>query len=361
MSSLQFTLSREPPSSDERAALDDHLRDMGADEAVWDVFGCFLATRSATTRPLALRASRDGRLAGIAFMVECTAYGRSLFDGPWLAWALDHSGIPALTWLRSGLCAETFANPGFVANGFDRGATIAAMISWLRRHRPVLFVNDSTANRPLHARAREFPYVRDGAVDIAGMSSVSDYIAQHNNIRRKIKGFANKGGTIDLIEGPLGDGDMAGVAHCVASTVDNSIIASPFQDLFPEMVAATCAHPSPRFVHLVAHLDGQMLGYHSFVRTGRGLRMLHGAFDRTLKSTLHAYENLIIRAVAHGIERRLDRVHFGPILNETKRRMMNATEPAALFFSSNNPLLGTAIPAFFPLTKMQSRELLAFR
>lgn len=361
MSSLQFTLSPEPPSTAERAALADHLRDMGADEAAWDVFGCFLATRSAATRPLALRASRDGRFAGIALMVECAAYGRSLFDSPWLARPMDLSRIPALTWIRVGLCAETLANPGFVAAGFDRGATIAAMLEWLRRHRPVLFVNDATASRPLHASAREFPYVRDGAVDIAGMTSVADYIAQHNNIRRKIKGFTNKGGTIDLIEGPLGDDDMAGVAHCVASTVGHSIIASPFQDLFPEMVAATCAHRSPRFVHFVARLDGRMLGYHSFIRTGRGLRMLHGAFDRTLKSTLHAYENLIVRAVAHGIEHRLDRVHFGPVLNETKRRMMNATEPAALFFSSNNPLLGAAIPAIFPLTKMQSRELLAFR
>lgn len=361
MGALAFALTTEMPSAEERAALSDHLRDIGADEAVWDVFGCFLSQRSPHTRPLVLRASGDGRLAGIAFLVECTACGRALFDSPLLTWPMDLFPIPAITWLRVGLCAETFANPGFVAAGFDRAKVIAGMLHWLRRRSPVLFVNDTVANRGLHGSAREFPYVRDGAVDLAGMTDIAGYIAQHNNIKRKIKGFTNKGGTIDVIGGPLGPDDMARVAHCVAATVGHSIIASPFQELFPSMVAATCACPSARIMHFIARLGPQMLGYHTFVRTGRGLRMLHGAFDRTRASTLHAYENLIIRAVAHGIERRLGTVHFGPVLNETKRRMMNATEPAALFFSSNNPALRAAIPAFFPFTKMQSKKLLAFR
>ena len=56
----------------------------------------------------------------------------------------------------------------------------------------------------------------------------------------------------------------------------------------------------------------------------------------------------------------MESIHYGPVVNETKRRMMTAMEPAALYFYSNNPIIRAVIPGIFPYTRIQSRELLAF-
>jgi hypothetical protein len=50
--------------------------------------------------------------------------------------------------------------------------------------------------------------------------------------------------------------------------------------------------------------------------------MIHGAFDRSLETTQHSYENIMTAAADYAIQHGLEIVHFGPIMNETKRRLM---------------------------------------
>ena len=207
---------------------------------------------------------------------------------------------------------------------------------------------------------REFPYVSDGVIDLSAIASAEDYIAQHRNIKRKIKGFINKGGTIETQHGPLDTPAIAAVSRCIDATAAKSLIYSPFQDIFPQAVRETCRLDSTNLVHFIARMRGEFLGYHTFLKTGDGLRMLHGAFDRTRDTTFHAYENLIIETVRYATARKLAKVYFGPIMNETKRRMMNTSRKSVMFFYSDKPVIKTLIPLLLPYSRFQRRELLAF-
>ncbi|MBX7258756.1 MAG: GNAT family N-acetyltransferase, partial [Candidatus Hydrogenedentes bacterium] len=168
------------------------------------------------------------------------------------------------------------------------------------------------------------------------------------------------GGAVEVLTGQVPDRVLVRFLACMDSTVNCSIVYSPFQGLFPGIVRRTCGIDRPEMVHIVARLRSEVVGYHTFVKTGNGLRMIHGAFDRTLRSTCHAYESVIVRTAAYALERGLAYVHFGPVMNETKRRMMNDTRPCALYFYSRYSLVRLLFPPIFRRTKMQSPALLAF-
>ena len=99
---------------------------------------------------------------------------------------------------------------------------------------------------------------------------------------------------------------------------------------------------------------------YSFVEAGSTLRMMHGAFNREMKTTYHSYENLIIAAVDHAIKQNFNKVFFGPIMNETKRRMMREVEPCCVFFYSKNPFIRFFFPFIYSHSNLQTKELLAY-
>ncbi|MCP4644872.1 MAG: GNAT family N-acetyltransferase [bacterium] len=357
---FRVTLSEEMLSSAERAVFGGWLTKHGLDDAVWEVFAAALQASSPWTQPTVVRAFDGDRLVGAAFVVRCRHWAGALFSHPILYKPVDFVGLTSFIWIRVGFCAETLANPGFVADGCDEDGIIRAMIDHLCRNAYGVMVPDWAENHHLHEDGWTFPYVHDGVVDLAGMAEAQDYVRQHNNIKRKIKHFQNKGGEIDVIHGALDEETLETVRHCVRETVKCSIIRSPFQDIFLDALARTCMCASDRMVHFVARMNGEVLGYHSFVRSGRGLRMIHGAFDRQRPTTHHSYENLIIATVDYGIRHGLDKIHFGPVLNETKRRMMNACGETSFYFHSRTPIIRLFFPRLFPFTNMQCKELLAF-
>jgi hypothetical protein len=356
----RVSLTTEMLTPEEQGVFGGWLAANGLDDAVWDVFEAFLKASSRWTTPMVVRAFDGERIAGAAFVVRCRHWARALFSHPILHVPTDLVGLSSFIWIRVGFCAETLANPGFIADGHEEDAVVRTMLDGLCRNAYGVMVPDWASNAPLHAHGWTYPYVNDGVVDLAGMSDAQDYVLQHSNIKRKIKHFQNKGGCIDVLHGALDEELLGTVRHCVTETVKRSIIRSSFQDIFLDALTETCLCDSDRMVHFVARMNGDVLGYHSFVRSGRGLRMLHGAFDRQRRTTHHSYENLIIATVDYGIRHGLDKVHFGPVLNETKRRMMNAFGEACFYFHSSNPIIRLFFPRLFPFTNLQSKALLAF-
>lgn len=330
------------------------------DGAVWPVYDAVSSVGTRATRFRVLRAFRDGQLEGAAFMFRCRAWARALFAPRLLHVPTDLLGLPAHIWIRVGYCAEGIANPGLFRPDCGHVAVAAKMIDYLRRNALGGIVIDLASNAPLHAGSVRFPYVSDGRIELEGMRTVDDYRALHNNLKRKVGEFRSKGGRIEVVHGALDTGTVERCRAFVSATLDKSLVYSPFQDCFDGVVRATCGIDSENMVHFLAHLDGAFVGYHTFVRSAGRLRMVHGAFDRRLRTTRHAYENLILDTVRYALAGGLRTVHFGPIFNETKRRMMTHAEPASLFFSSNNPVIRTVIPRIFPYTRMQNRHLLAF-
>jgi hypothetical protein len=90
------------------------------------------------------------------------------------------------------------------------------------------------------------------------------------------------------------------------------------------------------------------------------IRCLTGAFNRNLTTTHHAYENMIIRVVGFAIEHGIQTVYFGPVLNETKRRMMNRFIPTQLYISSSQTWLLRLFMPILNISRMQSKKLLEF-
>lgn len=354
---LSCTLMNTMLTDEERALFEGCLAEQGVDGAIWGIYACALRVPSKTTETLVLRAYDGERLVAAAFVVKCRAWGKAVFDFPLLYKAFDLPGLSAIVWIRVGFCAEGVANPGFVVAPLTYDDVVPAMLEYLRGQAYGLIVVDRVENDPLHRNVQTFPYVNDGTVSVKGMGDVSEYVGSHRNIVRKIKEFENRGGQIEVVRGALDERLIRLFRGFVTATVEKSLIYSPFQDIFGDLVAETCASTSERMVHFVASMKGEPLGYHTFVQTGRGLRMIHGAFDRERRTTHHCYENLIIANARYAIEAGLDCVYLGPVVNETKRRMVNVTEGARLHFGSGYWVIRTFFGVLFPYTKMQRKEL----
>ena len=329
---LKFTLTDIFLSDTEQAVFSDGLRKADADKSVLDLYTCWFKGSSRWTRPLVLRAFEKNRLVSAAILLECRRYGPSLFRSPFLYKPLELCGPPVLIWLRVGFGPEVAANPGFFAPDIDPHETTSQLIDYLSRNCLALFIIDMHKNTSFHKQANVFPYVDEGMVDISDMKVVQDYIDEHRNIKRKIKSFTNKGGTIEIHRGKLNIYTQQSLVKCCNTTMKMSFVYTPFQDAFIDVIKHTLSKNSTSFVHLIAKMNESILGYHSFVEAGSTLRMMHGAFNREMKTTYHSYENLIIAAVDHAIKQNFNKVFFGPIMNETKRRMMREVEPCCAFF-----------------------------
>ncbi|MCP4642843.1 MAG: hypothetical protein GY851_20515 [bacterium] len=99
---FSITLNSTMLSEEERDCFGDYLRRHGVDEGVWEVYACFLQTSTRATQPKVLRVYRDGDLVGAAFVAQCKAYGKSLFQAPVLHAPIDLVGLPSFIWIRVG-------------------------------------------------------------------------------------------------------------------------------------------------------------------------------------------------------------------------------------------------------------------
>ena len=179
------------------------------------------------TQPRVLRAYDGERLVGAAFIARCRAWSGAVFGNRMLRQGLDLFGIPAYLWIRVGFCAEVLANPGFVADGYDDNEVIGAMIAYLRKHSYGAIIVDDARNEGLHSTPMKYPYVRDGVIPVAGMRTVQDYVDRHRNIKRKIKAFTNKGGTIEVVRGALPETLFDTLGRCMTATVARSVYPCP--------------------------------------------------------------------------------------------------------------------------------------
>jgi len=349
---LTFQLSGEALSERESERFSAWLDRCGADSSVWEVYGCLPGLRSDATQPLVLRVYRDSLLAGASLVLRCRRYGGTLFATPLLRRSVDGFGWSGFIWIRTGFCAETIANPGFAASGEDGTLMAAAMLGFLETRAPFVLVIDRRNQAAVHPGLRPYPYPSDGRVEVSGMADVNDYLAQHRNIKRKRQEFRGRGGTIHVLRGSLDPSTLAQVRACLESTARVGLIQAPFQDLFADLAVATCRCASPAIVHVLARAKDQFLGYHSFVQSGRALHMMHGAFARERATTHHAYENILIESVRCALDLGLQQIRLGPVMNETKRRMVNACEESALYFHSRHRALRLLFSMLHPFTRL---------
>ena len=92
----------------------------------------------------------------------------------------------------------------------------------------------------------------------------------------------------------------------------------PYQDLYLEAAVNTSETNIETVHYFIATLNGDFLGYQAAIQTGSNLNALHGAFNRNLKTTYHAYDILFVKMTKFAIENGLKTIDFGAVINLTK-------------------------------------------
>jgi len=70
---------------------------------------------------------------------------------------------------------------------------------------------------------------------------------------------------------------------------------------------------------------------------------------------------MIIKVVEYAETKSIKRIYFGPVLNETKLRMMHEFQPTKIHFFSSNIILNSVFPFVLRNSKMMNKSILRFR
>ncbi len=327
---LTFTLTREPVTASEQRRFAADLAKLGWDGTVWAILNGTVATSTRYTVPKVLRAFHARQLVGVAYILQCREGMKAFFAEP-LATLVDPVGIPQFVWCRNAVMVDQYTNPGFVVAGLDRAGFVEQALAFLQR---CYLFGVVMEDRDAHAAGtfRASPLMDWGIMPIAAPTLLDEYFAQHSHLQRKLNKFRNKGGTVATIRGPLPVALHAPFAHCLDQAEKNSMGRIPHQDNYINMARQAWCLDSPQVVHFVAYLGATVVGYHSFAITGKQLCCLSGGFDRTLSTTYHAYENLIVESLRFCLTEGFMRIDYGPIINQTKAKMMLAYSQSELRF-----------------------------
>ena len=186
-------VSSEPLTDEEKSLFQPQLDILGLDRNIWDVYTCFLNTSSAYSIPRIVRITRENTLLAAFYMMKCRDYGRTLTSNKWLQKAIRNAGIPVYIWMKSGIAAENFANPGFVRkdlNHFD----IRSLIKVIRKEFVTLFIHDLTSHSDLYSDAAKLKYPDDGVIKTSAIDTIGDYLKIHKNLKKKLRHFRKHGG-----------------------------------------------------------------------------------------------------------------------------------------------------------------------
>ena len=322
-SPFRFTLTTQALLENEQAVFETDLERLGLDKLVWTILNESMAVQTPYTETRLLRAFRQDRLCGIAYIAVCKHYGGCLFSTPWVAACLDIPSIPIFLWMQGTPAIDMINNPGFVSPGISRSDFVTAALSYLQTKFLSGFVIAAAAQQETTASVR-LPFADYGIVEVTQQSNLETYLAQFRNVRKKMHKFVNKGGRVEVVRGALSSGIQDEIINIYVHL--KPLITTPFQDNYTNMVQRASQTDTDKIIHFLTYLDNQLAGYHSFAYMGKNLYCLSGAFDRSMHSTYHAYENMIIETFKFSLVNQIERIHYGPVLNPTKARMMNQFE-----------------------------------
>lgn len=348
-SSLEFVLGSDPVTSDEEPAFDEALRAGGLDRAYWAMNG-LLATRSRSDTPLVLRGYRHGRLVALAHLMECRRTNQCLFPGR-LGMLLDTLPTPGYCWTRGDPAVDLVSSPGVVAAGEDPAAFYRDAVGFLNGRYLMGAVLEESAG-PTAAPCVETQMMDWGRYTVR-RGGIERLFAAHGSLRRKVNKFRNKLGTLEIVHGALPPEGRRAVESCIRQSAGHALVRTPFQENYLNMVRWPAEHGSQEIVHVLARIDGTVVGYHTYLRSGRRLQCLSGGFDRTRHSTYHAYENILLETMRYAEDQGLGEVAFGPITNASKAALMPEFARFSLRFYSRSAAVRRFLAFVLPRSAMR--------
>lgn len=356
-----FTLTDHMLTPAEQLVFSAYLKDRDLDAAIWPVFSSLFTCGDTSNTPLMLRAYTGTDLIGAAVIIKCKKYGKALFNNRLLSGLMDGLGIPFYLWIKYGCGMDMLSNPGFSKRPEQADELFSAMSKYLGQHSILTIINDYSINAIEYPEASELPALPHGCVDTSSFTTLADYAGTFKNLRRKIKTFHNKGGELIRVSGQLNEDLISSLTRCFLSTTENSVFYLPYQQLYLRAAQQTSQTSLDQVYYFIAMLNGEMIGYQAAIQTGRHLNALHGAFDRTMKTTYHAYDLLFVNMTEFAIEHELNTVDFGAVLNVTKQKMVNWNRDLSYFILSKYRLIRWLFSVGLKWTKIQGKKQMKFR
>ena len=353
-------ISSNPLTPVEKSNFRSHLNELGLDENIWMVYETFLKSTSVYTKPLLARVKKDTETLACMFLLECRDYGSTLSRYAIVKYIARKLSIPVIIWMKAGIAAEICANPTFINKSIASEHDMGEILNLLRKKFFLLFIHDAADNAFLHPQSVVMPYPDEGIIDTGGYAGINDYLAEHHNLKKKLREYQKVGGRIEIVTGKVEDAIIKKIKECVISTGEKSVFKLPYQNEYPNMCADSASIDNENIIHFLCLSDNEFYGYHSFIFFKDQARCLNGAFNRNLVTTHHAYENMIYRVVEYSIEHKIQTVYFGPTLNETKKRMMNRFIQTQIYISSNKPLLLKLFVPVLRRSRLNASDLLKF-
>jgi hypothetical protein len=315
---LKFSLGEDPLTEVEQETFTPDLERLGTSPTAFKILNTALSVKGEGSRLKILRAFRGSDLAGASFFMESRQVGKTFFTGA-MATVMDMPKMPVFAWSRYGIGTDHNSNLTFVAPDIDRDAFAERVVRELTKQYMYGSLVDFQDTDAIPGAVQK-PGFDSGFIDTDQFDSVDDYIGLRKSLRKKMNAFRNKGGSVSLVRGALAPEEQDAIITLYGTM--NHRLLTPFQDIFPRLAAVTAGIDDPNMTHIVTRLDDDVVGYHSFYVGGQTLYCLSGGFDRTRKSTYHAYENLIVKSVEFALEEGLTQINYGPVLNDTKVKMM---------------------------------------
>jgi len=358
---FSFTLSEEFLTWEEQQLFRDHLDILGLESNIWEVFASLFHSGTKGTRPVMLKAYEGPELVGAAILLKCRKYGRALINNRILSEIVDMASVPFYLWIKFGCCMDMMSNQGFVRDPEKYDEIVMAMLDYLQKENLLTIINDYSDNNGLYKNAISLPALPHAMIDCTSMDSMEDYLSNFKNIKRKLKTFSNKGGNYNNVFRSLDEEQVSSLKRCFISTADSSVFYLPYQDLYLSSAINTGRTEIDNVHYFIAELEGEFLGYQAAIKTGRHLNALHGAFDRSRKTTYHAYDILFVKMTEFALENGLEDIDFGAVLNFTKQKMVNKTLDMSYFILSKYAFVEKLMAKVLKTTKIQGKEQLKFR
>ena len=191
-------------------------------------------------------------------------------------------------------------------------------------------------------------------------NSYEEHLAHHQNLRRKLNKFNNKGGKIEVLHGVLRADILKELTICLSDSEQHAKANLGFQDIYNPLAMSNLAAPHLNTVHFIASMGHEIIGYHSFLRSGETLHCLSGGFKRNTQSNYHAYENIIMESIRYAMINNFEHIHYGPVFNRTKALMMQNFAKTELNFYSRHAWLRKGIPFIIHKSRINPKLLNEF-
>jgi len=356
-----FELTDKFLSQKEKEIFDDYLDYNGLDNSIWQMFNSLFNSGVKNTKPLLLKVFNEDDLYGVCIIIKCKKYGKSLFNNKLLIGLINAVNIPFYLWMKFGCGMDMMSNPGFVKDPEKSEEVFRAMLEYLKENSLLTLINDYTENSGLYGSASVLPALPHALIDCSSMTSIDDYTKAYKNINRKMRVFKNKGGEYIRIDRQLNKDQLNSLEKCFLSTSEKSVFYLPYQELYLNAALNTGSTRIENVYYFIATLKDQFIGYQAALLTGKYLVALHGAFDRSRKTTYHAYDILFVKMTEFALEKGLKIVDFGAVINYTKEKMINRSKDMSYYIYSKYAIIQKTFNVLLKLTKIQGAEQMKFR